>query len=164
MFKMSVKLTIPPLSFFSSLRNATVALPPASSTTPFPIPESLYLSLLDVRVPFTIATLYAVTVHILNAHASTAEPPAPYRIATTRAFKAFVILHNLFLAIYSGWTFVGILDTVRRTIPGITGSAGFAGTVHGLCKIGAAEGSGLWQEGLAFYGWLFYVSKFYEVL
>lgn len=63
----------------------------------------------------------------------------------------------------------------------IVTTRGVSGVVESLCKIrpetrfGAnltqlpedvmGQGSvGMWEEGLAFYGWLFYLSKFYEVI
>jgi len=84
-----------------------------------------------------------------------------------------VLLHNLFLAVYSLWTFIGMAGAINRSI--VT-SRGVPGVVESLCKIRPETrfegveiremegGVGLWEEGLAFYGWLFYLSKFYEVL
>ncbi|KAF3317927.1 hypothetical protein TWF173_009748 [Orbilia oligospora] len=170
----TVRLVVPPSSFFN-FQNASQPIPPS---IPHAIPGDIYTQLLDVRVPITIATVYAITVHYLNSVASKTTPPTPYSFAKTAAFKWFVILHNAFLAVYSGWTFVGITSTLQRTI---SWDNGFGGFVHGLCKIHdesvavgindvsglsprIASGSGLWEEGLAFYGWLFYLSKFYEVI
>lgn len=105
----------------------------------------------------------------------------------------------MFLAVYSGWTFQGLVRAVYRTVS--SGSRGFAGTVDSLCKMHGEPGLGnaiaynktvsrwtsenpsttsiplnamgtpnstdigrLWNEGLAFYGWIFYVSKFYGVV
>lgn len=172
----TVRLVVPKPSFFQ-FQNATTT--PIAPSIPHAIPHDIYTQLLDVRVPLTIATIYAVTVHYLNNYASTTKPPTPYPIAKTWGFKQFVIIHNLLLAVYSGWTFVGITGALKRTI---SWENGFGGFVHGLCKIhedsvavgindvsglgGASRiaGSGLWEEGLAFYGWLFYLSKFYEVV
>ncbi|EWC44954.1 hypothetical protein DRE_01013 [Drechslerella stenobrocha 248] len=172
---MSVRLVVPPSSFFS-FNNASQPIPPS---IPHAIPSDIYTSLLDVRVPITIAAVYAITVHYLNGLVSKSSPPTPYGFAKTASFKYFVILHNALLAVYSAWTFVGITSTLRRTISWDNGLGGF---VHGLCKIhddsvavgindvsglggvSRIAGSGLWEEGLAFYGWLFYLSKFYEVI
>lgn len=160
----AIKFSLPPASYFLPPGNVSKALPPPPSTSPFYISPSIYLAFLDKRVPITIALVYALTVHILNSRVSNTKPAQPYSFAKTKAFHYFVIAHNLFLAVYSGWTFIGMFTTLARTIPALTGNEGVVGTVHSLCKIREDNGSGLWQEGLAFYGWLFYLSKFYEVI
>jgi hypothetical protein len=123
----------------------------------------------------------------------------PWPISKTKIFFWFVVAHNVLLAVYSGWTFVGMLNALRTTVEKWTGPAGLAGTVDSLCKMHGVSGLGnaiayngtesrwvsqspstifltdagapdstdvgrLWNEGLAFYGWFFYLSKFYEVL
>lgn len=159
-----IKFTLPPLKFFTAPFHAELASPPPSSTSPFYISPQLYEALLDIKVPVTLALVYSITVHTLNHYASNIRPPTPYAIAKTKAFYYFVVLHNLALAVYSGWTFVGMVSAVRQTIPSIKNQDGLAGTVHSLCKIHEDTGSGLWESGLSFYGWLFYLSKFYEVV
>lgn len=179
----------------------TLPPPPPGSTLsapPFSIPSPLFNDALDARVPITIAALYAVTVTALNAY-NRSRGNKPWPVSKTRAFFWFVVAHNIFLAVYSGWTFVGMLGTMRRSVQRPTGPFGVVGTVDSLCKIHGTSGLGnavtynpqtsswmseapstvfltdngtpdatdlgrLWNEGLAFYGWFFYLSKFYEVL
>ncbi|ROT35863.1 hypothetical protein SODALDRAFT_381147 [Sodiomyces alkalinus F11] len=170
---------------------------PGSSSTTFAIPDHIYTAVLDARVPITIATLYAVTVKLLNRY-NTSNGKKPWAISKTAPFKAFVILHNLFLAVYSAWTFWGMLGGMRRTVVSPMGPHGLAATADSLCQVNGPPGFGyatvhsdtlgqwtsfsgpaplgsdgapsrevygrLWNEGLAFYGWIFYLSKFYEVL
>lgn len=178
----------------------TLVSPHAGSTLsapPFSIPPALYNAALDVKVPITIAAVYAVTVVALNRY-NVAGGNKAWRISKTKPFFWFVIAHNIFLAVYSAWTFVGMLNAFKNSVPSPTGPAGFAGTLDGLCKIHGTPGLGntitynptqsqwishspenvslnaagvpdstdlgrLWNEGLAFYGWFFYLSKFYEV-
>ncbi|KAH0610413.1 uncharacterized protein H6S33_011940 [Morchella sextelata] len=172
----SLRLALPPNSWitaFPSPSLASPAIPPAAGVYPFSISESLYTSLLNPAVPLTIAAVYATVVHAFNSRCD----GTPYRISKTRAFKLFVIAHNLFLAVYSLWTFVGMCMAVHRSI--VT-TRGVSGVVESLCKIrpetrfgtdltqlpeDLLQGPvGMWEEGLAFYGWLFYLSKFYEVI
>lgn len=173
----SLRFALPPNSWISALPSPSTsspAIPPVDGAYPFSIPNSLYHAFLDPRVPLTIAALYATIVHTFNTRSN----GTPYRIAKTRGFKLFVIAHNLFLAVYSLWTFVGMCMAVNRSI--VT-TRGVSGVVESLCKIrpetrfGAdltqlpedllGQGPvGMWEEGLAFYGWLFYLSKFYEVV
>jgi hypothetical protein len=200
----SILTTLPPSSLFNfPPRSDPVTLPaaPAGSSfaaPPFSIPQDLYNEVLQVKYPITIAAIYAITVLSLNA-SNKRNGNKAWAISKTKAFFWFVIAHNVLLAVYSGWTFVGMLSALRRVVAHPLGPNGLAGTVDSLCKIHGTAGlsnaitynpetstwiSGnplavlltdagtpyntdegrLWNEGLAFYGWFFYLSKFYEVL
>jgi GNS1/SUR4 family len=177
------------------------ALPPPSAEStlahPFAIPPSIYNTLLSVHVPITVTLIYATTVTVLNRY-NEKRNGKPWAISQTRAFLAFVIAHNVVLALYSAWTFAGLANAVRISLDGVTGEHGLVGVVDALCKINGPRGLGdaatfnssaagwgftnralklapdnspdmtdigrIWNEGLAFYGWLFYLSKFYEVV
>ncbi|KAJ6785535.1 hypothetical protein PWT90_09515 [Aphanocladium album] len=168
---------------------------------PFNIPEGLFLAALDARVPLTIAATYAVTVKLLNRY-NRANGKKPWAISKTASFRFFVVLHNVFLAVYSAWTFWGMLGGMRRSVVSPFGPGGLAATADSACRLHGAPGLGnsvyfnerlsrfessgpdvpagvvdaatglpsatqsgrIWNEGLAYYGWLFYLSKFYEVL
>ncbi|KAI1072752.1 hypothetical protein LB507_003069 [Fusarium sp. FIESC RH6] len=169
---------------------------PTSIMRPFNIPEQWFTSALDAKVPLTIAILYAVTVKSLNIY-NKSTGKKPWAISKTRPFFAFVVLHNIFLCVYSAWTFWGMLSGMRRSIQNPTGPQGLAGTADSFCRLHGASGLGnsvyynetsssfvssteqaavvnglpsgtvggrMWNEGLAYYGWIFYLSKFYEVL
>ncbi|KAI0902378.1 GNS1/SUR4 family-domain-containing protein [Annulohypoxylon nitens] len=172
-------------------------IPPPPFDQPFTIPDSLYVSALDPKVPITIATVYAITAKLLNVY-NKSTGKKPWAISKTKAFHFFVVLHNVFLAVYSAWTWIGMFHALRNTIVSPAGPDGWAGTVDSLCKFHGPTGLGnalnynqdqelwqsitgdnvltagsfpsraetgrLWNEGLAFYGWLFYISKFYEVI
>lgn len=196
----SIQFTTPPSSLFRfPLTNNPQTIPSSpSSIAPFFVAPSLYTLALDVRVPITIAFTYAVTVNRLNKTNKEAGNKA-WPISKTKRFFYFVVAHNIFLAVYSMWTFVGMFNALSRSIQNPLGPAGFVGTLDSLCKMHGASGPGnavtynplqnqwispssgdklpnvtfvpdtgdsgrLWNEGLAFYGWFFYLSKFYEVL
>ena len=175
---------------------------PASIMRPFNIPESIYTAAMDPRVPLTIAVLYAVAAKSLNAY-NASRNKKPWAMSKTRWFFVFVVLHNIFLAVYSAWTFWGMVGVMRRSIvsPFAPGSS-LATTVDSMCRIHGPPGLGrsiffndttgvwdsadatalaqgmsasglnpdasvggrIWAEGLNYYGWIFYLSKFYEVL
>ncbi|KPM40663.1 hypothetical protein AK830_g5911 [Neonectria ditissima] len=180
--------------------NAPAPIPPvavpASIMRPFNIPDHIFTAALDWTVPLTIATLYAVTVKSLNIY-NKAHHKKPWAISKTRPFFAFVVLHNIFLAVYSAWTFWGMLGGMKRSILNPMGPDGFVGTADSFCRLHGSSGPGnsvyyeesssswvsvvqgshivdglpsrtetgrMWNEGLAYYGWIFYLSKFYEVL
>ncbi|KAL4891615.1 GNS1/SUR4 family-domain-containing protein [Aspergillus ambiguus] len=164
---------------------------------PFNIPPALYAQLLDVRVPITIASVYAVTVVLLN-RLNKSRGYKPWAFSHSRLFKLFVILHNVFLAIYSAWTCAGMVKAFRNSWPDRNDPNGLVGVTDALCKINGPRGYGnaatydplvdqwtirapqfqltdaglpdptdvgrMWNQGLAYLGWIFYLSKFYEVL
>lgn len=149
-----------------------------------------------MHVPITVALLYATTTTILNRY-NEKRNYKPWAISKTRAFRAFVVFHNVFLALYSAFTFFSLVNAVKVSLEGSTERYGLAGAVDAFCKINGPRGLGdaatfntstnvwgftnralklaannmpdttdigrIWNEGLAFYGWLFYLSKFYEV-
>lgn len=173
---------------------------PASLLRPFNIPDKLYVSALDARVPLTIAAVYAITAKLLNKY-NKARNKKPWGISKTRPFFAFVVLHNVFLALYSAWTFWGMVGVMKRSFVSPLGPGGVAATADGFCRLHGPRGLGnsiyyndttggwdtaspstaasmlagngmpsssepgrMWTEGLDYYGWIFYLSKFYEVL
>lgn len=200
----SLHLTWPDKALFTLPHTEPITIPapaPARSSLWSPIysiPPNIYNAALDARVPITIACLYLVTVKTLNSYNKRNGNKA-WPISKTTGFFIFVVLHNIFLALYSGWTFLGMYGALRRTIANPMGPTGLLGTVDSLCKMHGNSGLGqavtfdpnssawisqapetvilgssgtpsvtdigrLWNEGLAFYGWFFYLSKFYEVL
>jgi hypothetical protein len=198
----TIELALPPPSLFSfPPASRPFSLPPApverSWERPFSIPPALFTKLLDARIPITFAGLYAVTVIIVN-NLNESRGYKPWAFSRTRVFKLLVILHNVFLAGYSAWTFVGMLHAFRRSMPSRDDPNGIVAIADALCKINGPRGLGngamynsttdqwvlpnpeftlgkdglpdptdvgrLWNEGLAFFGWIFYLSKFYEVL
>lgn len=149
-------------------------------------------------MPTTIALVYITTITWLNS-VNKKRGYRPWSFSKTRFFKSLVIVHNVFLALYSAWTFVGMVNALRVSLYAPWDEFGLVGTVDSLCKINGPRGVGsaatfneqnstwgianrflhlgadgltpdttdigrMWNEGLAFYGWLFYLSKFYEVL
>lgn len=182
--------------------SAPPALPPPYTgeptfANPFPIDAELYNNALSYKVPLTIASIYASTVFLLNWY-NRRHKNQPWRIAKTRPFFAFVILHNVFLAVYSAVTCVAMVRALKRSFPHYSEHNAVVGTIDALCKIQGPRGLGdavtfnpntsqwesknplvslsaaglpdptdvgrIWNEGLAFWGWFFYLSKFYEVL
>ncbi|KAE8147461.1 putative fatty acid elongase [Aspergillus avenaceus] len=198
-----VRIGLPPASLLKFPPNelpTTLPAPHIDEPTwnqPFNIPADLYNQLLDIRVPITIASVYAVTVCLLN-RVNKSRGYKAWGFSQTKLFKAFVILHNVFLAIYSAWTFVGMFQAFRNSWPDRDDPNGLVGVTDALCKINGPRGYGnaatydplanqwtirnpefklaeggvpdptdvgrMWNQGLAYLGWIFYLSKFYEVL
>jgi hypothetical protein len=211
----SFKFELPSWSLFQFPPNPhPTALPPSvevrSFAAPFSIPADIFGAVLDWKVPVTIGATYATTVLLLNQY-NRSLGNKPWSISKTRLFHYFVILHNVFLAVFSALTFIGMIRSLAHTWPGrrelpflgkfwpgLRTENSLAGAADALCKMHGPRGFGdavfynpttqswmttnrnvrlgidgapdptdvgrLWNEGLAFWGWWFYLSKFYEVL
>lgn len=197
----SVHFTLPPSSllWYKPGQNPQTLTPSPSDHTlarPFTIPTNVYNNALHVSVPIVFALGYTLAVNEINK-VNKNRNYKPWAFSKTLVFWALVVLHNVFLALYSGWTFIGMLNAIRHSWPGLNGPYGLAGAADALCKVQGPRGLGsaatyntstsawsftdkamnlagdipdstdvgrIWNEGLAFYGWLFYLSKLYEVL
>ncbi|KAL1997568.1 hypothetical protein VTN02DRAFT_1453 [Thermoascus thermophilus] len=198
----AVALGLPPASLLSFPPNPRPPALPAPHAAPswfqpFNIPPGLYTRLLDVRVPVTVAAVYASVVVALN-RVNRRRGYRPWAFSQTRLFRLLVVLHNVLLALYSAWTFAGMIRAFRRSWPHPDDPRGVVAVADALCHINGPRGYGnaavfnetadrwhlynpdyalaeggvpdptdvgrLWNEGLAYLGWIFYLSKFYEVL
>lgn len=104
-------------------------------------------------------------------------PRAPLWISTTRIFKFLVLLHNIFLCAYSVTTFCGLVYTMRvnakQLLPAMFGhyfDNSQLKPTHMFWQSVCNLDNGIWQnhgdsvKGLAFWAYLFYLSKFYEII
>ena len=172
--------------------------PPVSDPTlarPFNVSEETYLNALHISIPVAVCLAYVCTATNLNK-VNRKRANKPWSFSKTSIFYVLVLLHNILLAAYSAWTFLGMVTTIRNTWPTGEGEHRVIRAVDALCKLHGPRGYGsaatfdptssswsftdrmmkldhgapdvtdvgrMWNEGLAFYGWLFYLSKFYEV-
>lgn len=145
---------------------------------------SWFETMMDVRVPLTVASVYATTVHVLNHFRKTNKEPIG--LAKTRLFQWLVVAHNMGLCVYSAWTCYGMSAAIYQSVFEVTkvavgntergtvdaylrgegslvdGTSGnaTAGFWRALCDVDV----GIWDHGLSYYGFFFYLSKFYEVV
>ncbi|CAI5758807.1 unnamed protein product [Candida verbasci] len=206
---MLVKFGLPNSKVWKSLPKFNTPIPPSPFSNE--TLTSLYYLSMVVTTPLTIAIIYFSSVHFINPiirkrqikkynkinniHKNQTEldftdaqlkklPPAPYEIATTSIFKIFVLLHNVFLCIYSIWTFIGMTSSIISTMDLFKGEflPDFFSSVQienyslqrldiffqSICdsqrgifsRIITNEG----YHNLEIFGWWFYISKFYEVI
>lgn len=173
------------------------------ATTPIPaspFENELLTSLFDfsmkLSTPMTIALVYFSSVHVINpiirkrqeakyllknkdakVDKSTRVPAAPYAIAQTPLFRVFVLLLNVFLCVYSVWTFIGMTSSIGRTMNLFKGDilpALFQDNSQPFKKLEVFfqsvcdSNNGLFSRkeyhNLEIFGYWFYISKFYEVL
>lgn len=198
-----IYVSAPDWALFTGPTSEPHFLPPpvpgsTPSAPPVLIPDHVYQAALDPVVPITIAAVYAVTAKLLNRYNSSTGKK-PWAISKTGLFRAFVVAHNVFLAVYSAWTFYGMVGVMRRSVVSpFSPNGGLSAFVDSMTRLHGPGGLGnavyynqdegrwtsysdavtlasdgtpsrtdlgrIWNEGLAFYGWIFYLSKFYEVL
>lgn len=176
------------------------AAEPKWPSRPFALDPDIYQALLQPAVPMTIAAIYVTLVKFTNQY-NRRRGFKPWRLSKTRAFFLFQQTHNIFLTVYSAFTFYGMLYTMRHSIPHAIplSQAQLVENIDGLCKMQGPRGLGsaveynplsdvyesknsfvhlaangldpdptdvgrIWNEGLAWWGWWFYLSKFYEVI
>ncbi|KAI9726423.1 MAG: hypothetical protein M1828_001245 [Chrysothrix sp. TS-e1954] len=199
-----VHFALPSLGYLQFKPTAQIppALPPpreeAHFRSPLAISSSTYNGALNPVVPLAFTAVYIILAFTGNAY-NRRRGHKPWRISQNAIFRAFVIIHNAALAIYSITTCVALVRSLTASAVAPNGKNGFAGTVDSLCKMHGPRGYGdaitydprrekwqsrnpsihlggdgltpdttdvgrIWNEGLAFWGWLFYLSKFYEVV
>jgi hypothetical protein len=203
MFGPYLAIEAPPAWFFKLPPAALPrSLPPPSDSStfksPFPINEGIYNAVLDWKMPAIFAISYITSVTVMN-QINRRRKDQPYGISKTPVFRFLVHLHNAFLAVYSGVTFVAMVRALNVSLSGSMDQYGLPGALDALCKIQGPRGYGdavtydpingtwasknhliklatdnltpdstdvgrIWNEGLAFWGWFFYLSKFYEVV
>lgn len=120
-----------------------------------------YKFFMDIRVPITIASIYASFVYVSNRIRKTNK--TPLKICGTSAFKGLVLAHNIGLSVYSAWTFGGMCLALYRGFSISFGDPAFRSFSGCFWRAFCDMESGVWGQGLAYYGYLFYLSKFYEV-
>lgn len=164
--------------------------------------HKIYEYTLKSEFPVTVAIVYFISVHLINKYIARKQianakakgikfdqndpkflkklPAMPAYIATLPIFKLFVILHNVFLCVYSAWTFIGIISTINLTSSNYKVMyEKFISTTNeviqdpikskslfwnSICDLQNGISNPQFPKNLAFYGYLFYLSKFYEIL
>lgn len=103
-------------------------------------------------------------------------PAAPYAITKMFFFKPLVLLHNILLCVYSVWTFIGFTKTISYVSNNLTplnfkNFDIFKSDMFWQCMCNENDGFPIWSnydaanlKGLTFWGYLFYLSKYYEII
>ncbi|KAI8149830.1 fatty acid elongase [Fennellomyces sp. T-0311] len=121
--------------------------------TPFP---ELYPVLMDWKTPVGAIILYLTSVQLLTIRVVRNQAKSQGKAAAPsgKVMTFFVLLHNLFLATYSGITFyhmsIGMHRARIRDAP----------MFQKVCDLDEY----FWNDTLGYWGYLFYLSKFYEVV
>ncbi|KAJ9048061.1 hypothetical protein DSO57_1038718 [Entomophthora muscae] len=111
---------------------------------------NLYAQLIPVSAPLLTSCAYLVVVALwshVNRRQQKPHSGGPF-------LKAFVVLHNLALMVFSLLTFY---HTAAILYQSLTDSGPFQGR---WCDVTGKY----WKSGFFYWGWLFYLSKYYELL
>ncbi|PJF17127.1 Elongation of fatty acids protein [Paramicrosporidium saccamoebae] len=125
------------------------------------IPEdlALYNWSLDWRVPFSASLIYAIVVTYFSRRniRRAAANPAPATKTTKKQewtlFRVAVVAHNILLTVFSGYTFYSVF-------PLLLASFRFRPCYDSFCDVGGWA----YRHGLGFWTWIFYMSKYYELI
>jgi len=109
---------------------------------------------LDLRTPLTFGFVYLFLVFFFNQRRPS-QNHLRSKLSTT-----LVLLHNLGLCIYSCWNFLSLAPVVARVFTRAYSIAGFEGFKHAYCD----SDSSIYINYILPYGYLFYLSKYYEVV
>lgn len=149
-----------------SQRLADVPIAPAPSSWPSPltniVSKSFYDFTLQAWVPIVFSLIYYIVAHGANhffvGHGKQGKDFTKGSSLLAKTLRVGVIAHNAFLAVYSGWTFLNVVPVVVSFFAAAISSAGFQGLKVALCSMPINTTT------LAPFTWLFYISKYYEVV
>ncbi|KAM0752038.1 hypothetical protein T439DRAFT_199602 [Meredithblackwellia eburnea MCA 4105] len=139
-----------PTSFFQQLMSAPYPERPTGIVSP-----AVYDFFLNPLTPFVFGITYFAVTKTLSHYQD-----GKNRIQG-KGWNAFVIFHNLTLAVYSAWTFLSTAPVFFGAFYRGWREAGLAGLAHALCDSDALVWTATKFPSYCFY---FYLSKFYEIV
>ncbi|KAG0302822.1 hypothetical protein BGZ98_007196 [Dissophora globulifera] len=139
---------------------ATLQPGPRPAGVPFPEYYDLFM---DWKTPFALASLYCLMVTLWNpkegkvsrmvASSSSAPVKPAQKSESGSLMTAFVFVHNVLLCLYSALTFYNVA-------PALVHSYRTHSFYDALCDTDHS----FWDNALGYWGYIFYLSKYYEVI
>ncbi|CAG8599623.1 13512_t:CDS:2, partial [Cetraspora pellucida] len=140
-------------------------LPPMSTAYPTTSPHSnlpflqFYPFFMDYRFPVLFATIYVVSVSILNPTSNNVSRVVAMQKGlkpslvkkSSYSMTTFVFLHNLLLFIFSLATFVNVTPALVKNY-----------STHNFTDAYCDRDGSFWDNALGYWGYLFYLSKFFN--
>jgi hypothetical protein len=145
--------------FFSSMENLfDTPLEPLWPGTEMPL-ASLYPYLMHPYTPVSIAAAYVALVLLFNPDPSASKPSRMQsqgsdKVRQWDAMTLLVLVHNTILCVYSAWSFVGTMGVLVKSAQMYDTTFDWACDTSDL----------IWTNGLYYYGYIFYISKYYELI
>jgi len=141
-------------SYIQRLRSEVIQ--PLGENTPVPqlLARGYNLSM-HLRTPLIFGFAYLMTVGYYNR-----RRPIKKNYLAGPIGKTFIFSHNLFLCLYSAYTFSVMAPAVFNSFRSGYQAGGMKGLRHAYCD----SDDSLWTNFIIHHGYLFYLSKFYEVI
>jgi hypothetical protein len=145
------------------------------TTGKWPSDPKFYNYTLDIRFPFFWAASYMTTTLLFN-RINRSRKNKPWAVSRSQSFRAFVLMHNVFLAVLSAWAFLATCKVVLSQAPPPNEANYLVHVVDRLCRteeLLGIESTGnytSWSNDLThvnevwYIAWIFYLCKFYEVI
>ena len=154
---MSYPLDIPGLTAFQQLKH----LPYPAKPEGLAVPEWFFQASLSAWTPIVIVTIYLFATHATNRRFGPGKPKPADLVKESYGLSQAVLGHNILLAAYSGWTFINVATRLAKYFGRGVASGGFEGLTNAYCTVPIHDAG---ADGLGIYVWLFYMSKYYEVV
>ncbi|CAB4404932.1 unnamed protein product [Rhizophagus irregularis] len=136
--------------------NSTAQMPKG-----IPFPE-YYPYFMDYRFPLTMASLYIISVSLFNPKSNAVSrivaKQKGIKVTNTKSnplMTGFVFLHNLALCVFSIITFINMASAFVTN---------FKNHSDNFTDAYCDRDSSLWNSALGYWGYFFYLSKFYEII
>lgn len=137
-----------------SFHNSTAPTPKG-----IPFPE-YYPYVMDYKFPLAMASLYIISVSLLNPKSNAVSrivaKQKGIKVTNTKSnplMTGFVFLHNMALCVFSLVTFANMASAFVTNYKN-----------HNFTDAYCDRDSSFWNSALGYWGYLFYLSKFYEII
>lgn len=147
----------PHLSFLQRLAEQPYPAKPEG----LPVADWAFELSLSPWVPLATGVVYLFATHATNHRFGPGKPKPADLVKQSYGLSQTVLGHNILLAAYSGWTFFHAATRIFSYLFGGVASGGLDGLTNAYCTVPIADAS---FAGLGIYVWLFYISKYYEII
>lgn len=147
----------PRLSFWQNLAQQPYPAKPEG----LPAPDWVFELSLSPWVPLLTGVVYLFATHATNHRFGPGKAQPADLVKRSYGLSQTVLGHNILLALYSGWTFFHAVTRIGSYLFGGAYAGGFAGLTNAYCTVPIADAS---YAGLGLYVYLFYISKYYEII
>lgn len=155
----------------AAIRTPYISWPVAIKSNTFLVAS--YQTTLYIEFPITVVVVYVAAVLSLNKK-NRIRNNKPWAITMLPGFDLLLFAHNLSLTIFSSWVLINTYSLIKEVWPREWQYDTLSHSMLMLCKVDGNEilnrGSrpldpfSLWDQGLSFLSWTFYLSKYYELL
>ncbi|KAJ6024762.1 hypothetical protein N7540_005559 [Penicillium herquei] len=173
----SIRLTFPTVDIFKIPTQPALHTPSGLENTPagnffypFDVNATLYQTSMSLDFVLTFVAIYVASVHLLNNY-NAANQYRPWALTKSPLFKPLMLVHNASLALFSAWCLGGMIHThYQHWVSAKSGlELTYSACAEFVCQFDSTSyrilnKTKIPSEGLVYIYWIFYMSKFYEVV